>query len=552
MAGPSPLEGQALDWLRANTWIFAAPVLVAALVAWIRFLHHHAHAEHHRRARDWVEASEKAGVKAWSRVTHSHRTPEGEHLEVVFAPGEHAGDIEKKTGALASALGAREVRVTARPDNARRARVEVVRSDTLAVSLPSPLAGGGATRRLYEGIRLGRQANGKEVEVYLFEANMLIAGEPGAGKSVLISSCIAPAALDPTIDLHLFDGKAGVEFAVWEKVAKTFVEMDLSAAVGALMSLSRAMERRYHELRRSRTRKVDPRTTRLQLIVIDELATYIGGERKSKMQQAFIDALTNLVRLGRAAGFIVISATQLPYADVVPSTLRNLFAYRCALRCPTPQASDVCLGPGRAANGYDASKVAFDHPGEGWLLSEEAQPVRFRAYYLSDGDLAELADRALEARGGPVPQEAGETVDAERALVEMLARDTERDEGVSGEETLWEESGSGIGAPMNASQVVGATNSATVWGLVHGRLSNRDREVLAALVAGERLTASDLLGRFFGKGSRNGASECLRRLEAESMVSKARREPLLGARSPFVYGATPTGVAYLESLERRS
>ena len=48
---------------------------------------------------------------------------------------------------------------------------------------------------------------------------------------------------------------------------------------------------------------------------------------------------------------IVCAATQKPGADVVPSALRDLFGFRLALRCNTPQASDTILGQGWASAG---------------------------------------------------------------------------------------------------------------------------------------------------------------------------------------------------------
>ncbi len=69
--------------------------------------------------------------------------------------------------------------------------------------------------------------------------------------------------------------------------------------------------------------------------------------------------MRDLVARGRAAGIIVVAATQKPSADVIPTSLRDLFGFRCALRCNTPQASDTILGQGWASLGFDAAKVAW-------------------------------------------------------------------------------------------------------------------------------------------------------------------------------------------------
>ncbi|HET9443565.1 MAG TPA: hypothetical protein VFO65_09590, partial [Acidimicrobiales bacterium] len=86
--------------------------------------------------------------------------------------------------------------------------------------------------------------------------------------------------------------------------------------------------------------------------------------------------------------------------DVVPTALRDLFGFRWALRCSTPQASDTILGSGWASQGYSAAEVDASCRGVGLLLHEGGRPVRLRAYYLDDDDLAAIAARATDLRRG--------------------------------------------------------------------------------------------------------------------------------------------------------
>jgi hypothetical protein len=59
-----------------------------------------------------------------------------------------------------------------------------------------------------------------------------------------------------------------------------------------------------------------------------------------------------------------------PSADVVPTFLRDLFGFRWALRCSTPQASDTILGSGWASEGYSAAQIDPTARGVGLLLQE--------------------------------------------------------------------------------------------------------------------------------------------------------------------------------------
>jgi S-DNA-T family DNA segregation ATPase FtsK/SpoIIIE len=95
---------------------------------------------------------------------------------------------------------------------------------------------------------------------------------------------------------------------------------------------------------------------------------------------------------------IVVAATQKPAADVVPSSLRDLFGFRLALRCTTPQASDTILGQGWATLGHNAATIAPSQRGIGYLLAEDGLPIRMRAFYLDDRAIDELAHRARALR----------------------------------------------------------------------------------------------------------------------------------------------------------
>src|SRR5207253_8952844 len=121
--------------------------------------------------------------------------------------------------------------------------------------------------------------------------------------------------------------------------------------------------------------------------------TGLGGDEK-KLAAECSNLLRDLVSRGRAAGIIVVAATQKPSSDVVPTALRDLFGFRWALRCSTPQASDTILGSGRATKGFSATSIEGKDRGVGLLLSEGGVPVRLKAYYLSDDDLKILVRRA--------------------------------------------------------------------------------------------------------------------------------------------------------------
>jgi S-DNA-T family DNA segregation ATPase FtsK/SpoIIIE len=158
------------------------------------------------------------------------------------------------------------------------------------------------------------------------------------------------------------------------------------------------MEHRYGQLLAGGVRKVSPGDgLRLHVVVIDELALYVAGVDK-KLASRFAELLRDLVARGRAAGIIVLAATQKPAIDIVPSALRDLFGFRWALRCATREASDTVLGSGWAAKDFSAADIDPAMRGVGLLLHEGGVPVRLRTFHLTDTDVAAISQRAYRLR----------------------------------------------------------------------------------------------------------------------------------------------------------
>jgi FtsK/SpoIIIE family len=396
-----------LGWLALMAGRAAATVLVAGAVgvmagcqqtrtglSWIQ--------TRARLRRRWGRACRHAGLETFNertpRITRITKAPVGEVLRVRLPAGQTSTDLETRAETLAACLQVRQVQVIRDADNARYTEVRLIRRDALAgtICLPWPHLDT-ARLCLWEPIPVGVNEHANTVSISLVERNLLLGGEPGAGKSVAQSLLIATAALDPDTDLWLLDGKR-VELACWRDSARAFVGPNTDDAIDVLRQLQTEMEARYELLLEQRRRKIEPDDGhRLHLVGCDELAFYTsGGQRKAR--EEFNELCTDLIRRGRAAGIIWIGATQKPSADVVPTSLRDLVGYRWALRCSTRGASDTILGAGMATAGYTASDIAGDQRGVGLLIAENEQPVRLRSFYLSDEHLDTLAERARQLR----------------------------------------------------------------------------------------------------------------------------------------------------------
>ncbi len=228
--------------------------------------------------------------------------------------------------------------------------------------------------------------------------NLLAAGEPGAGKSGLLNTITATAALCEHTRLVLLDGKL-VELGPYRHIADEFVGPDIDHALSVLRRLLVVASNRYTWILANRRRKV-ARTDGLSMIVtvIDELALFTTVLGTKAQQEEFATLLRGLVSLGRACGMPVVAATQRPSWDIIPASLRDLFGYRAAFRCTTVNSSNIILGQGWAEQGYNAADIAPDNQGEAFLLAEGGLPRRIKAAYLTDTQIYAIADYAAWTR----------------------------------------------------------------------------------------------------------------------------------------------------------
>ena len=94
---------------------------------------------------------------------------------------------------------------------------------------PAPSTGTipvGPMLSMFDPIHVGIDEFGQPVAIRLIYRNLLAAGEPGGGKSGLLNTLAAHAALSPNSRMVLFDGKQ-VELGMWDDIADEFVGPDL-------------------------------------------------------------------------------------------------------------------------------------------------------------------------------------------------------------------------------------------------------------------------------------------------------------------------------------
>jgi hypothetical protein len=354
-----------------------------------------------RIRRSWDAACRYSRVETVSarvpRVTRVEPHRAGERLILRLPRGASPTDLEAAAERIAVVMDVQKVTVRRDPRRMRTPAAHVIRRSPWSGRIVSPLADAPAWD-LADGVPLGVDDLGAPVRTGLLGRNLLLGGEPEAGKSVALASVLAAACLDPSVRLYGLDGKM-VELALWEPILSGLATTNTDDAISLLEELATEMNDRYEKLRadgkRVASRDMGWAPT---LLAIDELRFFTANPDK-KVREKINGLLIDLVARGRAAWIIVVAATQRPSADVIPTSLRDLMALRMALRCSTRDASDTVLGVGWATAGYSAATIAVEDRGVGLLLAEGGLPVLLKTPWLSDDAIGSIVSRARRLRG---------------------------------------------------------------------------------------------------------------------------------------------------------
>jgi DNA segregation ATPase FtsK/SpoIIIE, S-DNA-T family len=259
-----------------------------------------------------------------------------------------------------------------------------------------------ASLSMFDPVYVADDETGRPVYLdFADQVGIILAGEPGAGKSVGLANIVAHGALSyADCRLTLIDG-ALVELGIWRDCAREFVGPDINHAIAVIEKQQQEITDCCEMLLDTGRRKIvkgdgEP----VNLTVIDELAYYSATVGTKAEREKFNNGLRDCSARGRKCARRYVIATQRPSSDIVPTSLRDLFGYRWAFRCSTDDSSDVVLGRGTAKSGYTAAAIADQARGVGLLRAEGKRiPRRVKAAYLSDAELRRIAARAAALRG---------------------------------------------------------------------------------------------------------------------------------------------------------
>ena len=246
--------------------------------------------------------------------------------------------------------------------------------------------------------------NGETVPLVFKEmAGMVIGGLSGSGKSAGLFTSFVKMVKTGLVDVTIIDGKGGS--GEWRHFDK----------VGTLIPLKRDMEtggRNFEEIADYMDRMVTEGYQRLdelgelkdgesnfwkssitpdtpfKVIVIDECQLIFGTKPKNKEEREAIerieDAVGEIVKVFRQAGYCVILATQKPTSDTIPTHIRDNCGLALSFRVSKTVSEMATLGDAKDGETIFATDIPKRLRGTAVMADENGERQMIRYAYLDE------------------------------------------------------------------------------------------------------------------------------------------------------------------------
>ena len=226
--------------------------------------------------------------------------------------------------------------------------------------------------------------------------HMLISGGTGSGKSICMNTIICSLLYKYSpeyVRFILVDPKQ-VEFNIYNDLPHLLVKEVISEtekAINALNWAIKEMEQRYTLFKVTRCKNIseynafiegDKTKPRMPYIVfiIDELADLMSTKKKDVE-----DKVQRLAQKARAAGILLILATQRPSVDIISGVIKTNLPSRIALSLSNYQDSKTILDRGGAEKLLGNGDMLYFPMGM-------MDPVRLQGAYLSNAEIASITE----------------------------------------------------------------------------------------------------------------------------------------------------------------
>jgi S-DNA-T family DNA segregation ATPase FtsK/SpoIIIE len=265
---------------------------------------------------------------------------------------------------------------------------------------------------IFAPLPFGQDQRGRAVSFLLMFANLLIGAMPRQGKTFALRIVLLAAALDPTVQMRIFELKGTGDLSgPGEKCAHHYGtgadEGTLEACLASLREVKAELDSRAKTIRElprevCPENKVTPELARRKglglhpiLFAIDECQELFSHPELGKEAEALC---VPIIKRGPALGIMLVLATQRPDAKSLPPAVADNMSLRFCLRVMGQVANDMVLGTSAYKNGIRATMFGHKDKGIGLLVGNADDAQIVRSSYVDGPDADRISDRARAMR----------------------------------------------------------------------------------------------------------------------------------------------------------
>lgn len=352
-------------------------------------------------------------------------------------PGLIAADVLAKRDRLSGALRLPLDQVWPEVGPEHLAQVDLWVGNKPASAMGEPkwaLADPNARTSIFEPYPFATDARGRPIEIILFEKNVLMGGQPGAGKSFGARTFATIAGLDPTCELKIAEFKGVGDFLDMEPLCTDYAcgvddeAFDIGEAIidWALDECARRGEK-IKKLRKEGklpNGAITPEVAAIKrlglhpvMILIDEFHELLLNRK------GVAEKCERVIRRGRALGIMLVLATQIPDANTIPTAITKCVSIRVCMSVSDWQSNDQILGTGAYKRGHTATmfRPGYD---QGWGVMQglRRDGETGRTYFPDPDTRAAIVERMRQLRGmGVVGADTSERIKARDMLADVRA-----------------------------------------------------------------------------------------------------------------------------------
>jgi S-DNA-T family DNA segregation ATPase FtsK/SpoIIIE len=343
-----------------------------------------------------------------------------------------ASDVLEKRERLAGAfrLPTDQVWPEVGPDHSAQVDLWVGYKPASAMGDPVwALAASNAVTSVFEPQPFATDARQRPIEITLFERNILMGGQPGAGKSFGARTFATIAGLDPTCELKIAEFKGVGDFLDMQHLCTDYAcgvddeALDIGEAI--ILWLLAECERRGARIKALRLSgeapdgKITPELARKKGSGLHPIFVLIDEFHELLMARDVAEAAERVLRRGRALGIVLVLATQIPDSKTIPSGITKCVSIRICMSVADQISNDQILGTGAYKRGHSATmyRPGFD-AGWGVMQGLQRDGQTGKTYFPDSETRAAIVARMTELRGGGVVHVQQERIKARDMLAD--------------------------------------------------------------------------------------------------------------------------------------